>query len=222
MDTGASVGDMSGVGRTLYACDLRPQRPFRLATGGEEFQVAFFEGPPFKFKKSSKQHTNYLMCLRYNRSGELFVTGSSDRKMYLYEGRDCGELREVKSAQPHTRTVTGVAWLDEGSFATSSNDTTVKLWAVSGDDSLLKTLRVAEKPHEVDEMQVAVAECGGDLYSVSLFGCLNQWKGARDAPDGALPTARFHGHQNLVGCLLEDHVNRLVFSGDNNGKIRKH
>jgi WD40 repeat protein len=82
----------------------------------------------------------------------LFVTGSNDRKIYLYEGKDCNELKEIKSATPHERSVTSVAWFDDKTFASSSNDTTVKLWTVNDEEGLLKTLRVEEKPHEIEEM----------------------------------------------------------------------
>ena len=157
IDTGSSLGDISGLAKPLNCCDLRRERPFRLAVGGEEFITAFYEGPPFKFKKSSTQHTNYVTCLRYNKSGDFFVTGSSDRKLFLYEGKDAAELKEIKSAKPHERTITGISWVDDKSFVTSSNDTTVKQWTVNDEDGLVKTFLVAEKTHEIDDMQVSVA-----------------------------------------------------------------
>lgn len=92
------------------------------------------------------------MCLRYNKNGDYFITGSSDRKLFLYQGLDCNELKEIKSAKPHERTVTGVSWFDDSSFASSSNDCTVKLWTVNDEEGLLKTLRVSEAPHEIDDM----------------------------------------------------------------------
>lgn len=219
LDTGSSLGDISGVSKPLNACDLRRDRPFRLAVGGEEFHVSFYEGPPFKFKKSSKQHTNFVTCLRYNKSGEHFVSGSSDRKIYLYEGKDCGELKEVQSANPHTRTVTGVTWLDDKTFVTSSNDTTVKVWNVTEEDGLLKTFKTSEAPHELEDMQVGVAEANGDIFSFSLGGSLQHYKGAASLSDGSLPSHRYHGHANIVNALAYDNVNNLLVTGDNNGKI---
>lgn len=64
--------------------------------------------------------------------------------MFLFEGKECGELKELKSEKPHTRTVTSVSWLDEKHYLTSSNDTTVKLWNVDSEDAVLKTFKVGE------------------------------------------------------------------------------
>ena len=40
--------------------------------------------------------------------------------------------------------MTGVSWLDDKEFVTSSNDTTLKVWNVNNEDNLVKTLRVSE------------------------------------------------------------------------------
>ena len=49
-DTGTSNGDVSGQTRPINSCDFRPSRPFRIITGREDNTVAYYEGPPFKFK----------------------------------------------------------------------------------------------------------------------------------------------------------------------------
>lgn len=53
-DTGASVGDLSGHQKTIMSCDIKQTRPYRVATGGEDLTVNWFEGPPFKFHHSMK------------------------------------------------------------------------------------------------------------------------------------------------------------------------
>ena len=97
--------------------------------------------------------------------------------------------------------MTSIAWLDDATFATSSNDTTLKVWNPKEEEALIKTLRVAENPNEINEMQVGITSVSGDLYSLSLFGALNQWKGVSSLTDGSLPTNRFHGHNTLVACM---------------------
>lgn len=78
-------------------------RPFKLAVGGEDHTVSFYQGPPFKFVKSSKQHGNFVTAIRYNPKGEVFVSGSTDKRMFLFEGKECGELKELTTGSPHTR-----------------------------------------------------------------------------------------------------------------------
>jgi WD40 repeat protein len=95
VDSGSSIGDLIGVSHKVLCCDLRPARPFRIALGGEDQFVAFYEGPPFKFSKSSKLHSNYVTCLRYNPTGELLVSGSTDKKLFVYNGKDLSTIGEV-------------------------------------------------------------------------------------------------------------------------------
>ena len=54
VDTGTSVGEIMGQTKSLNAVDMRPQRPFRIATASEDNSVAFFHGPPFKFQFTIK------------------------------------------------------------------------------------------------------------------------------------------------------------------------
>lgn len=50
MDGGASCGDITGHLSPLLSVDIKQTRPFRLATGGEDMNIGWFEGPPFKPK----------------------------------------------------------------------------------------------------------------------------------------------------------------------------
>lgn len=51
IDTGASVkGELTGHTKCINTCDWKQTRPLRIATGAEDNKVAFYEGPPFKFK----------------------------------------------------------------------------------------------------------------------------------------------------------------------------
>ncbi len=56
-EMGTEVGEVVGMSKAINSLDLKPTRPFRLATGSEDFTACFFEGPPFKFKKNIKVWT---------------------------------------------------------------------------------------------------------------------------------------------------------------------
>ena len=49
-ETGTSVGEILGQSKSLNSVDMRPSRPFKIVTASEDNTLAFFEGPPFKFK----------------------------------------------------------------------------------------------------------------------------------------------------------------------------
>lgn len=53
-DSGSNVGEFDGHSRRVLSCAFKPTRPFRIVTCGEDFLVNFYEGPPFKFKLSSR------------------------------------------------------------------------------------------------------------------------------------------------------------------------
>lgn len=53
-DSGSNVGEFDGHSKRVLSCTFKPTRPFRIVTGGEDFIVNFYEGPPFKFKLSHR------------------------------------------------------------------------------------------------------------------------------------------------------------------------
>ena len=55
-DSGNSVGEIMGQSGSINSCDLRKDRPMRCVTASEDNSVAFFEGPPFKFKSTLNEH----------------------------------------------------------------------------------------------------------------------------------------------------------------------
>jgi len=63
---------------------------------------------------------------------------SSDKKILLYKS-DTNDL--VKEIGAHELSVMSVAWIDDTSLVTCSNDKTVRLWNFDG---LTKTFKIAE------------------------------------------------------------------------------
>jgi hypothetical protein len=54
MDSGNSLGTISGHAKMVNTCAYRPARPFRILTASEDNSVGFHEGPPFKFKRTQR------------------------------------------------------------------------------------------------------------------------------------------------------------------------
>ena len=71
VDSGSSVGTITGHEKPTLSCDMRQQRPYRAATCGEDFCMCFFAGPPFKLNKTQKTHTRFCNCVRYSPNGDF-------------------------------------------------------------------------------------------------------------------------------------------------------
>eukprot|EP00913_Durusdinium_trenchii_P018071 g16981.t1 len=56
------IGVVTGHTKQVNSISFRSQRPFKIATGGEDMQVAFHQGPPFKFVRSHSTHSNFVNC----------------------------------------------------------------------------------------------------------------------------------------------------------------
>lgn len=86
IDIGSNAGDLSGVSAALNTCAFRPEKPFTLVLGGDEFVTKFYEGPPYKFIKSNKSHAGYINQLKYSPKGTYLVSVGADRKVVIYDG----------------------------------------------------------------------------------------------------------------------------------------
>jgi WD40 repeat protein len=140
-DSGASVGEISGHSASVNTVDIKQTRPYRLATGGEDFKFNWFEGPPFKWKSSSTGHTRYVNGVRFAPDGSRVVSVGSDKKGFIYDGKDPTVLGELQGG--HGGSIFSVAWSpDSKKLLTASGDKTAKIWDFEG--KLYKLFHVLE------------------------------------------------------------------------------
>ena len=125
-DTGTDAGNISAVMASLNSVSFRPERPFKLVTGGDEHSIKVFDGPPYKFSRSNNSHTNFINQIKYNKEGKYFVSVSSDKKLVLYDGLSCDVVKEVSNA--HEGSIYGLAWINNETIVTVSSDKYVKYW----------------------------------------------------------------------------------------------
>jgi len=125
-DAGSSVGEIAGHTKPLMSCDIRQARPFRVATGGEDTQVNWFEGPPFKFKKSMRDHERMITCVRFSPDGAFVATCGTDKKINIYDGKTGEKLHTYTGL--HTGGIYSISWLDDNkTLLTASADKTATL-----------------------------------------------------------------------------------------------
>ena len=123
-DSGNTVGDISGNAKRVNAVSFKSSRPFRIATAGEDGQVNFYQGPPFKFDKTTKKHTQFVNCVRFSPDGSRF-SASSDKEVAIFDGKDGSLVIEKVVAKG---SVYAAAWSpDNAQILTASSDKTAKI-----------------------------------------------------------------------------------------------
>lgn len=202
------------------SCAYKPTRPFRVVTCGEDFLVNFYEGPPFRFKLSHRDHSNFVNCVRYSPDGSKFISVSSDKKGIIFDGKTAEKIGELSSEGGHTGSIYAVSWSPDGKqVLTVSADKSAKVWDIS-DDSNGKVKKTLTCPGSggVEDMLVGCLWLNDYLVTVSLGGTISIFL-ASDLDKA--PTA-FSGHMKNVSSLTILRSNpRVLLSSSYDGLIVK-
>ncbi|KAL7338325.1 WD repeat-containing protein 2 [Rhodotorula toruloides] len=216
LETGSSIGEISGHSKAVNAVAMRPTRPFKAVTGSDDFSVCFLNGVPFKYASTSRRHTRFVQSVAYNPSGSLFVSAGSDGQVFLYDGTSAeerGALVESAGGAAHEKGVFAASWDREGKkVATSSADGSCKLWDVESGKVVQKW---AFEGDDVQSQQVGNTFAAEHLVSLSFSGDLNILDVRSPTPSRTL-----YGHQNPITALSVSQPNFDTFiSGDSSGRI---
>ncbi|BBN03720.1 WD repeat-containing protein 1 (actin-interacting protein 1) [Marchantia polymorpha subsp. ruderalis] len=198
-DSGSNVGEFDGHSKRVLSCSFKPTRPFRIASGGEDFLVNYYEGPPFRFKTSHREHSNFVNCVRYSPDGNKFITVGSDKKGTIYDGKSGEKLGELSGDDVHTGSIYAASWSrDSKQVLTVSADKTAKLWNISADGSgTVTTTFSLEGDGGVRDMQVGCLWLNDYLISISLGGKLSYLSQANPT----LPPKVISGHLKSITAI---------------------
>lgn len=219
-DTGSNLADVVPHAKKALTCDLRPVRPFRMVTGGEDMSLQWYEGgPPFKYARALKDHANFVNCARFSPDGARLLTVSADKAGIVWDGEGATVVGRLDAAAGHAGGVYAVAWrADSRAAVTAGGDKAVKVWDLSGPGPVFPctaTYVVGARP---EDMQQAVAWPAGGavIVSASLDGTLNFFDAANVA---AGPTRRLGGHQAPPTALAIDRATGRLFTGCAGGRV---
>lgn len=136
IDSGSSCGEVTGHSKVTNTIAMKTTRPFRAVTAGDDGNLVFYNGVPFKYSKSISTHKSFVQCVAYSPSGSHFVSVGSDGKVFLYDG-STGDMQSSLidgGDTAHKGTIFSCAFSSDSSqIVTCGADGFLKVWeAASG------------------------------------------------------------------------------------------
>lgn len=208
-DSGSKCGDFTGLGKTVTSVDLKSGRPFRAICGSDDATAVFYNGVPYKFNKSLKDHERFVNCVRFNPAGDLFATVSSDGKLIFYDGKEGEKKSQVDKA--HAGGIYACSWSADGKqIVTASGDKTCKIWDVET-SSVVNEFKIGD---DIKDQQYGCLWQNNDILSVSLSGKINYL----DKNSGKI-CREIMGHQKNINCLTYHSGLKAAITADYDGNV---
>ncbi|GAB1607841.1 actin-interacting protein 1-like [Argonauta hians] len=211
VDTGSSVGEITGHSKPINSIDYRPKNPFRIVSASEDYSIIMCEGPPFKFSKKIDAHTNFVNCIRYSPNGEKFISGGADGKAIVYDGKTGEQVGEL-GPPAHKGGIYAIAFSpDSAQVLTVSGDKTAKIWNADSYE-LIKEFPFGKN---LEDMLVSCIWIGNHIITVSLSGFITYLD--KDCPEKPLRVIK--GHNKPITAMTTSADRKMVFTGCSAGQI---
>jgi len=213
-DSGSSVGEITGHSKPVTSCDFKQTRPYRLVTGGEDMLVNYFEGPPFKFKHSIKDHQRFVNCVRFAPDGSKFISVGSDKQGLFFDGKTGEPVGKLNENGGHTAGIYSASWSpDSKRLLTASADKTCKVWNADNGECVA-TFQMGSA---LEDQQLGCLWQGDEIIAISLAGDVTYL----DINNPGQPKRVIRGHNKFITALAADPANGSIYSASYDALVLK-
>lgn len=211
-DSGNSIGEISGHSSQINSVAIKTTRPYSAFTVGDDSNVVFLKGPPFKFNQSNKTvHSNFVKMVKYSPSGKLAASVGVDRIIALFDG-NTGEL--VKSFKDLSKGgIYAIDWIDDETFLIASADAYLRIINIEG-----KVVKEWSLKYQVESQFLGCAVIGEDKFvGLTLGGTLYIF-----SKESVEPVDVINSHQVSITSMTKLTESDEIFTGSYDGRILKH
>lgn len=133
VDSGSSVGELSGHSKPVNAVAVRAQRPFRGITASDDTSAMLYHGVPFKYARTLTDHTRFVCDVAYAPDGTTCASAGADGRLVVYDGTSGDVLGPCGGdAGAHRGTIFALSYApDSQHIASAGADAYVRVWNVA-------------------------------------------------------------------------------------------
>ncbi|KAK2488571.1 hypothetical protein MC885_013591 [Smutsia gigantea] len=144
----------------IHAVDFTADK-YHVVSGADDYTVKFWDIPNSKELLTFREHSDYVRCGCASKlNPDLFVTGSYDHTVKMFDARTNKSVTSVEHGQP----VESVLLFPSGGLLVSAGGRYVKVWDMLKGGQLLVSL----KNHHKTVTCLCLSSCGQRLLSGSL------------------------------------------------------
>lgn len=211
-DSGNSIGEISGHSSQINSVAIKSTRPYSAFTAGDDSNVVYFKGPPFKFNQSNKTvHTNFVKMIRYSPNGKIAASVGVDRMIALFDGNTGDLINSFKDLSKGG--IYAIDWIDDETFLIASADAYLRIINIEG-----KVVKEWNLKYHVESQFLGCAVVGDNKFAgLTLGGSIYIFD--NESTD---PVEVINAHQVSITSMTKLKSSDNILTGSYDGKILKH